>query len=204
MPRVDDYINARKLAIEKLSREPFDNILKRSGVTSPTPNTFHVPFLDRFYQISYPQFEFKDQSENDKEIPLQEQVLILHYLSAQEVPPAAGQWISYREIPGASFYFGAFVKRAVAPLKKVFGRNIPGFSRAAGILNGIKIESGDAGFEFRVLPAVPLQLILWEGDDEFAEEANILFDKNIGRIFSPEDAAWLAGMLVYRMISLSH
>ena len=203
MPRIDDYINAKKLAIEKLSREPFDDILKRSGLTSPFADTLQVPFLDRIYQISYPQFQFKEQGQSAREIPLQEQVLILHYLSAQEIPSTTGQWISYREIPGASFYFGAFVKRAVEPLKKVFGQNISGFKQAAEILKGTKIESGDAGFEFRILPAVPLQLILWIGDEEFPEEANILFDKNIGQILSPEDVAWLAGMLVYRMIALS-
>jgi hypothetical protein len=54
-----------------------------------------------------------------------------------------------------------------------------------------------------MLPAVPLQLILWEGDDEFPAEANILFDKTIGRILSPEDIAWLAGMVVYRLMALA-
>ena len=33
--------------------------------------------------------------------------------------------------------------------------------------------------------------------------ANILFDKNIGRILSPEDVAWLAGMVVYRLMALA-
>jgi hypothetical protein len=203
MPRIDDYINARKLAVEKLSREPFDVVLKRSGFTSSTADTLHVPFLDRNYEISYPQFVFKEQDESDREIPLQEQVLILHYLAAREIPPTAGQWISYREIPGATFYYGAFVKRAVEPLKKVFGKNLSGFSRAAEALNGTENKSGDAGFEFRILPAVPVQLILWKGDEEFPEEANILFDKSIDRILSPEDVAWLAGMLVYRLITLA-
>jgi hypothetical protein len=54
-----------------------------------------------------------------------------------------------------------------------------------------------------VLPGVPLQLILWAADDEFPAEANILFDKNIGQIFLPEDVAWLAGMVVYRLMALA-
>jgi len=61
----------------------------------------------------------------------------------------------------------------------------------------------DVGFEFKVFPKVPLQLILWEGDDEFPPEASILFDETIGEILSPEDVAWLSGMLVYRLIALS-
>ena len=131
MPRIDDYINARNLAVKKLSREPFEVILKRSGFESLDSNTFCVPFLDRIYRVGYPQFVFKEQDESEKEIPVQEQVLILHYMTAPEIPPASGHWISYREIPGASFYFGAFVKRAVEPLKKVYGQNITGFSLAS-------------------------------------------------------------------------
>lgn len=203
MPRIDDYINACKLAVEKLSQESFETIAQRSGFESSDGQSLNVPFLDRTYLVSTPLFEFEDQADSEKEIPIQEQVLILHYLMAVEVPDLTGRWISYREIPGASFYFGAFVKRAVDPLKKVFGQNISGFSRAAEKLRARIIENGDAGFEFRVLPAVPLQLILWEGDDEFPAEANILFDETIGRILSPEDVAWLAGMVVYRLIALS-
>jgi hypothetical protein len=203
MPRIDDYINARKLAVEKLSRASFEIIAERSGFEPSDGQSLHIPFLDRTYRVSFPLFEFTDQADSQKEVPIQEQVLILHYLMAAETPDLIGQWVSYREIPGASFYFGAFVKRAVDPLKKVFGQNIPGFVRAAEKLQARKIENGDAGFELRLFPAVPLQLILWEGDDEFPAEANILFDKTIGRILSPEDVAWLAGMVVYRLIALS-
>ena len=204
MPRIDDYINARNLAVEKLSQEPFAVILKRSGFESPDADTFRIPFLDRIYRVGFPQFEFKDMTEGKKEIPLQEQVLVLHYLSATEIPEATGNWVSYREIPGAAFYFGAFVKRAVEPLKKVFGQNLSGFSDAAVKLHATEIENGDAAFEFKVLPSVPLQLILWKADEEFPAEANILFDSTIGQILSPEDVAWLAGMVVYRLMALAH
>jgi len=203
MPRIDDYINARKIAIEALSRIPFEAILKRTGFESPSENTFQTPFLDRIYLVSHPQFNFSDQIECEKEVPIQEQVLILHYMKAAAMPSPTDVWIAYREIPGAAFYFGAFVKRAVEPLKKVFGDNLAGFARAAQKLQAQEIENGDVGFEFRVLPCVPLQLILWAADEEFQAEANILFDKNIGQILSPEDVAWLAGMLVYRLMALA-
>jgi hypothetical protein len=203
MPRIDDYINARNLAVEKLSQEPFEVILERSGFESPDADTFRIPFLDRIYRVDFPRFEFEDTAERKKEIPLQEQVLILHYMSATKIPEATGHWISYREIPGAAFYFGAFIKRAIEPLKKVFGQNLSGFSRAAEKLDTREIESGDTAFEFKVLPAVPLQLILWKADEEFPAEANILFDSTIGQILSPEDVAWLAGMVVYRLMALA-
>ena len=202
MPRKDDYINARNLAVEKLSQEPFEVILKRSGFESPDKDTFRFPFLDRIYRVGFPRFEFEEAG-GKKEIPLQEQVLILHYMSAGEIPEATGHWISYREIPGATFYYGAFLKRAVNPLKKVFGHNLTDLSRAAEKLNTKKIDNGDVALEIKVLPAVPLQLILWKADDEFPAEANILFDSTIGQILSPEDVAWLASMVVYRLMALA-
>jgi hypothetical protein len=203
MPRIDDYLNAKKLALEALARIPFELIAEQSGFETPDKNTLLIPFLDRRYVVNYPQFEFGDPTASDKAIPLQEQILILHYLMAPAMPPLSNHWIAYREIPGAAFYFGAFVKRAVEPLKKVFGQNLAGFTRAAKMLQPQEIENGDAGFEFRVMPAVPLQVILWAADSEFPAEASILFDKSIGQILSPEDVAWLAGMVVYRLIALA-
>jgi hypothetical protein len=203
MPRIDDYIAARKIAIKLLSNETFDVILGRSGFEPANEGSFRIPFLNRVYQVGYPDFEFEDLSGTAQEIPIQEQILILHYMSAASPRRLSGNWVSYREIPGAAFYFSAFVKRAIDPLKRVFGPNIPALSEAARQLNGTSIEPGDAGFEFNVLPNVPLQLILYEGDDEFPAEANILFDQTVGVILSPEDIAWLAGMLVYRLIAIS-
>ena len=85
----------------------------------------------------------------------------------------------------------------------MFGQNLAGLSDAASQLEGRAIDSGDVGFEFCILPNVPLQLIVYAADEEFPAEANILFDRTIGEILSPEDIAWLAGMLVYRLIAIS-
>jgi hypothetical protein len=137
-------------------------------------------------------------------VPLQEQILILHYLQAgRQAALPSGAWVAYREIPGAAFYYAAFLKRAVDPLKKAFGQNLAGLRHAADRLNGVAVGFGDAGFDFRVFPKVPVRLIVHAGDDEFPAEATILFDRSIERMLSPEDIAWLAGMVVYRLISLS-
>ena len=203
MPRIDDYINARALARERLATEPYDILLKRSGFEPEEGGAFHVPFLNRTFQLTYPDFEFRDVAVSGKDVPVQEQILILHYLQADLPGWPLGDWVAYREIPGAAFYFAAFVNRAIEPLKKAFGQNIAGLRRAAVRLNGVVVEFGDAGFDFQVFPKVPVRLILHAGDDEFPPEATILFDRSIERMLSPEDIAWLAGMVVYRLIGLS-
>ena len=52
-----------------------------------------------------------------------------------------------------------------------------------------------------MFPRIGIQIILWEGDEEFPPEANILFDENIGELLSPEDIAMLSGMLTYRLVA---
>lgn len=203
MARIDDYINAKKIAVEKLVQASIHEIAFFSGFEAVNNTNFRIPFLDRIVQVNFPDFEFSDIGNKDAEIPIQEQVLILHYMTAMKPVLPAGKWIAYREIPGASFYFSAFVKRAIDPLKKVFGNNIVAFEHAAGQLKGKSVDIGDSGFAFSVLPKIPLQIILYKGDEDFAPEANILFDSTVAAFLSPEDAAWLAGMVVYRLISLS-
>lgn len=203
MARIDDYKNARKLAIDRLAAESFDKILRRTGFESIADDQLRIPFLNRRYRIVFPELQFEDEADSQKEVPIQEQILILHYMLAPASPVLAGNWVSYREIPGASFYYSAFVKRAVDPLKKVFGNDVKRLLPAAGILGGQAIDSGDVGYEFWLLPRVPVRLILWVGDEEFPAEANLVFDETIKDILSAEDIAWLAGMLVYRLIALS-
>ncbi|MBF0121366.1 MAG: DUF3786 domain-containing protein [Desulfobacterales bacterium] len=201
MPRIDDYINAKKISVETLSKELLNDISYRSGFKI-IENKLIIPFLNRVYNVNYPDFNFFDTIEPSKDIPIQEQVLILHYLIGKNFKKT-GRFIAYREIKGAAFYYSAFVKRAIDPLKKVFGRNISDFSASAELLKGSKINFGDVGFEFSIFPNVPIQIVLWAGDEEFPPEANILFDETIGELMSPEDIAWLSGMLSYRLISLT-
>ncbi len=204
MARIDDYINAKKLVMAELSKQTLSSISKKSGYTEiMDTNSLKIPFLNRVYDVSYPEFEFMDSKDSTKEIPLQEQVLILHYLAVDNYLKPNGRWVAYREIPGATFYFGAFIKRAIDPLKKVFGANSKGLKKGAELLYGKPVDNGDSAFEFQILPNVPLQLIIWEGDEDFDPEANILFDESVAKLLSPEDCAWLAGMLVYRLIALA-
>jgi hypothetical protein len=203
MARIDDYKEAVRLAETSLRPVPVDSIAARSGFVLTADGCLRVPFLNRSYRLSYPDFRFSDEADENREVPLQEQVLILHYLMAEETGPPSGRWIAYREIPGAAFYFSAFVKRAVEPLVAVFGMDAAGLMKVAHHVGGVGIDTGDGGIEVAVFPRVPLRLIVWEGDEEFAPEANILFDETVGNRLSPEDAAWAASLLVYRLMGLS-
>ena len=59
----------------------------------------------------------------------------------------------------------------------------PVCTSAAVRLGALPLETGNAAYCFYPLPYAPVQLILWEGDDEFPAEANILFDATVGDYF---------------------
>jgi hypothetical protein len=206
LARTDDYQGAIDLAAAELAKVPLERLVEASGFVADGEKGLLTPFLDRAYRCAYPEFSFSDLDAQtaDKEIPLQEQVLVLHYLLGAGKSRLTGKWVAYREIPGAGFYFSVFAKRAIEPLKKVFGEQLEGFHTAAAALDGTPIEAGDAGYEFSLFPKTPIQLIVYGGDDEFPSEANILFDGGIADQLSPEDAAWLASLLVYRLLARSH
>jgi len=203
MARVDDYREAKKIAVQRLQKESLDDLVERSGFERIQGRKLCVPFLDRVYSIDFPDCEMAVEQGKTGDIPLQEQVLILHYLIGVTPRPLSGNWIPYREVPGASFYHAVFIKRAIDPLKKILGPTPSLFAEASRRLNGQRVAYGDVSFAFRIFPKVPIQIILWEGDEEFPAEANILFDRTISDMFSPEDVAWIASLLVYRLIALS-
>jgi hypothetical protein len=93
MARIDDYVQARKIAIESLAKTDFIQLQQRAGFTqNSSATTMIVPFLNRVFRIECPSFEFIDCEDESKEVPIQEQVLILHYLKAEAFPclPADG------------------------------------------------------------------------------------------------------------------
>jgi hypothetical protein len=102
MARIDDYQQARDLAVRELSKETIDAIASRAGFKTEHTDRVKIPFLDRDYHVSHPTFEFKDAQVPETDVPLQEQVLILHYLQGCR-PMLRGIWIAYREIQGAGF-----------------------------------------------------------------------------------------------------
>ena len=202
MARVDDFQQARDLAARELNQEALESISQRSGFQMIAKDVLRIPYLDRVFLVKTPDFIFSDEADAEAQIPLQEQVLILHYLQGCR-PVLTNNWIAYREIPGASFYFGPFMKRAIDPLKKVFGDNTAGFRKAAEKLQATPLDTGSCAYRLDVLPYAPIQIVIWEGDEEFPAEANILFDASVGDYLSPEDAAWLASLPVYRLMALS-
>ncbi len=207
MPRIDDYKKAFQIAKAELETANPKRIADQSGGTIIVDKqgnvTLRIRFLNRDLDIEWPSIKFSVAG-SDEEVPIQQQVLVLHYLLGCQGTKVEGQWVAYQEIPDGRFYLDAFVQRAKNPLLKAFGDNPELMSELAGSLYDAKpFDHGDVSVVVSALPKAPVALIIWKGDEEFPPEANILFDRSIQDILSAEDIAWLAGMVIYPLAGMA-
>lgn len=163
-------------------------------------HSIKLSFLNREINISWPSIGFQDDSSN--EIPIKQKILILHYMLNCKGSNLKGEWISYKDIPSARFYLSAFNKRVKLPLIGKFGEQPEKLDLLAKEMFGAEQSFiGDASILIQAFPYVPVNLVIWKGDDEFTSDGTILFDESIKDILSPEDITELVSMIIYPLLS---
>ena len=210
MPRIDDYKQALELGRKELADKNPDLLASSSGAVidrnKQEISAFCINFLNRQIILSWPELEFA-QKGSDAELPIQQQILLLHYLHGAWSSSGAGitgEWISFQEVPDGKFYLDAFHRRAKNPMVQAFGHHPDLLVKLAGEIFGAEpSDQGDVSVLVKALPLVPVALIIWKGDEEFPPEGNILFDRNILKMLSAEDIAWLSGMIVYPLMGMA-
>ena len=206
MPTQHDYETSRAIALETLSKLDLERSCTNAGLSlervSAGISQVNIPYLGQTYTLSvYNNSIFFD--ENSIPIKIPDQALLLHYLITASGKPVADEWITFREVPSGSFYYGAFTKRAIIPLVKYFGAQPSLLGEVAKVIGQVSSSPGDKALKISALPRVPVVLSLWRGDEEFPPEANLYFDKSIASYLPTEDIAYLAGSMVYRVIGIA-
>jgi hypothetical protein len=161
----------------------------------------HLTFWAGECAIRFPEVEIEVIT-GPKTLKPTEQIVILHYLIHAQGVPTTGNWITFRQIPSGMFYYEPFVKRCIKPFTGLFGRHpeiLREFSKGLPTLSSIGL--GDISLVLRPLPNIPLAFVLWQGDDEFPAEGNILFDETIPSFLPTEDIVVLAGILTYGLLA---
>ena len=210
MARIDDYKQALALGKKELSGKDSNLIADyaRADIRGDEEGNSCIclDFLNNEILISWPDLEFSYSKNPEKEVSIQEKILLQHYLYGawgSKGPTVKGEWISFQEVPDGKFYLDAFHRRARDPLVLAFGEK-PGLLEklAKESFRAVPADQGDISVVVQVLTLMPVELIIWAGDDEFPPSGNILFDRSIIDIISAEDIAWLSGMIVYPLMGM--
>jgi hypothetical protein len=208
MAREDDYRNAAAIARSELAGKDPVLLADRCGARAAAEDgsRLRFDFLGKAVEAAWPEVGLSRPG-SDEEIPIQQQVLLLHYLLGawrSKGPPLTGDWMAFQDVADGRFYLDAFQRRAKLPLLKAFGAKPELLAELAGTAYGAeRIDLGDTAVAVQALPRIRLALVVWTGDEEFPPEGNILFDRNIVAYFSAEDIAWLSGMAVYPLMGMA-
>ena len=207
MARLDDFREAFRLAAEKLASVNLNRLCSLSGSTllenaDGSPGIGLSFIHEELLILTRPEVEVVRRQTHEP-IPLAEKIIVLHYLLAAQGESLGNNLVTFREVPGGAFYYPAFLKRARDPLVRVFGGEPERLLRCGRQLDAEPAHLGDASVRLMPLPRIPLTFVLWKGDEEFAPEATILFDRSVGSYLPTEDIAMLSGIVVYRLIRIN-
>ncbi|MBA7618814.1 hypothetical protein ES703_26146 [subsurface metagenome] len=197
------YESAYKLAGEQLAEvEDIKQQCLNSGaqyLEAGSKKVITIEYLNQSYQIVLPDIEIS-LTDSQEEVPIRDKLLILHYFIQARGTPATNKMVAFKELPQGANYFPTFSKRAIKPLLNHFGQEPHRLINAAEKLGGHKVDCGDVAVTINAFRRVPITIVLWRGDDEFAPEGSILFDNNITDYLSGEDIVVLCETISWRLV----
>jgi hypothetical protein len=125
-------------------------------------------------------------------------LLYLLYVDTADLGPP----ISPLELPGATTFFQRRGPHAIpsAPLEKRFGRDLAGFFRVGALLGAERRQSGDGALAFQVFPKLPVEVILWEADEEFPAQVSFTVPAQLERFWQLDAVLGLMGLVVKEML----
>jgi hypothetical protein len=197
------YELACKLAGERLARiDDIEQQCLKSGAryrVIDSRRTVILQYLNQSYLITLPDIEIS-LVDSAEEVPIRGKVLILHYFTSAKGTPPANKLITFRELLEGDTYFPTFSQRTIKPILTHFGQEPHLLVDAAGRLGGHQADYGDVSVTINAFSHVPITIILWRGDDEFAPQGNMVFDATISDYLSTEDITVLCEIITWRLV----
>ena len=157
---------------------------------------FTVGLLGVTYHISHPEFAIRADGDGLALHSLPAQTFLMRYLLEGKRTPASQEFKTFREMPWGELYIQPFTGRVLTRAAFTFGTRTQKFCKAAEALGGLPLRHGDAAYEFDFLDNYRLRLIVWEGDDEFPPNAQLLYSANFADGFAAEDRVVAGDLLI--------
>ena len=156
---------------------------------------FYVNLLGREYAIAYPDYSIR-ALDGGVLPPLPTQTFLLRYLLEAKEVAWNGEWKTFREMPWGELYIKPYTGRVLTRAAFTFGTRVAKFRIACEKMGAEAVKHGDAGFRFDLIGGYQMQILVWEGDDEFPPNAQILYTDNFADGFAAEDRVVAGDILI--------
>ena len=156
---------------------------------------FYVNLLGREYAISHPNYAIRALDGGNLP-PLPTQTFLLRYLLEGKSVASTGAFLTFREMPWGELYIKPYTGRVLTRAAFTFGTRPAAFRAACEKMGAEAVSHGDAGFVFTVLGDYRMQILVWEGDEEFPPSAQVLYSDNFAQGFAAEDRVVAGDILI--------
>ena len=156
---------------------------------------FTIALLGRTFAIAHPEYAIR-ALDGGKLPPLPTQTFLLRYLLESKDVAWAGEWKTFREMPWGERYIKPSTGRVLTRAAFTFGTRVAAFKAAAEKLGAVPLKHGDAGYQFDLIGGYKMQILVWEGDDEFPPNAQVLYSDNFAEGFAAEDRVVAGDILI--------
>ena len=156
---------------------------------------FTLTLLGREYAIAHPEYAIR-ALDGGKLPPLPAQTFLLRYILESRDVSWAGQWKTFREMPWGEMYIQPYTGRVLTRAAYTFSFRLDAFRAAAEKMGGEPVKHGDAGYRFDLIGDYQMQILIWQGDDEFPPNAQVLYSDNFADGFAAEDRVVAGDILI--------
>ena len=156
---------------------------------------FTVKLLGRDFAIAHPDYAIR-ALDGGKLPPLPTQTFLLRYLLESRDVAWKGEWKTFREMPWGEMYITPYTGRVLTRAAFTFGFRTAAMKAAAEKLGAEPVKHGDAGFQFDLVGGYKMRILVWEGDEEFPPNAQVLYSDNFAEGFSAEDRVVAGDILI--------
>ncbi len=180
---------------EKLrSLDPAD-VTRRLKDVAWDGQEFTLTLMGRTYAIAWPDYAIR-ALDGGKLPPLPTQTFLLRYLLESRDTLWMSTWKTFREMPWGEMYITPYTGRVLTRAAFTFGTRLAAFRAAAEKMGAQSLPHGDAGFQFDLIGGYQMQILVWEGDDEFPPNAQVLYSDNFAEGFAAEDRVVAGDILI--------
>ena len=156
---------------------------------------FVLSLMGREYAIAHPDYAIR-ALDGGKLPPLPVQTFLLRYLLESRDVSWSGRWKTFREMPWGEMYIKPYTGRVLTRAAFTFGTRVAAFKAAAEKMGAEAVKHGDAGYQFNLIGGYRMQILVWEGDDEFPPNAQVLYSDNFAEGFAAEDRVVAGDILI--------
>ena len=156
---------------------------------------FYVNLLGREFALAHPDYAIR-ALDNGLVPPLPTQTFLLRYLLESKTVAWNGTWKTFREMPWGEMYIKPYTGRVLTRAAFTFGTRVAAFRAAAEEMGAAVLPHGDAGYQFDLIGGYKMQILVWEGDDEFPPNAQVIYSDNFETGFGAEDRVVAGDILI--------